>query len=129
MVSCSLPTNACDSSGAAELYQSVRCSKAIRGFRIFLKELGFPPNEPTTMFTDARVLIDGTRCKRVSTESKWASPRYAMMRYAERHGGIFLVKAPTADNLADITKKPLTGATFYKHRAAILCLLEPHPSS
>jgi hypothetical protein len=123
MVSCSLPTNACDSSGAAELYQSVRCAKAVRGIRIFLTELGFPNDSPTALFTDARVLIDGTRCKRVSSESKWVSPRYAMIRYAEQTRSIHINKVHTDENLADITTKPLTGAPFLRHRAAILGLI------
>ena len=43
MVSCNLHTNACDSSGAAELYQYVRCAKAITGLRIFLRQRGHAP--------------------------------------------------------------------------------------
>ena len=120
MVSCNLPANACDSSGAAELCQSVRCTKAIIGIRYFLRELGFAPTGPTLVYTDARVLIDGTRCKRVSTESKWVAPKYAMIHYAEKCKAIFLQKFPTADNFADITTKPLTGAPFFRHRLSIL---------
>ena len=127
MVSCSLPTLACDSSGAAELFQSVRCTKAVLGFRIFLKELGFMQPESTLIYTDAKVLIDGTRCRKVSNESKWVSPRYAMIRYAETSNAIRLIKFPTEDNFADITTKPLTGAPFEKHRAAILGLPKPQP--
>jgi len=127
MASCNLPSTVCDSSGAAELFQSVRCTKAILGFCIFLRELGFPPDGPTSVFTDARVLIDGTRCRRVSTESKWVAPRYAMIRRAEKSSAITLIKHPTAENFADITTKPLTGAPFSKHRASILGI--PHPPS
>jgi hypothetical protein len=122
LVSCNLPSTACDSSGAAELFQSVRCVKAITGIRSFLKELGFRQHRPTLVFTDARVLIDGTRCKRISFESKWVAPCMAMIRYAEKSKGIFLTKVPTAENLADIITKPLVGDAFIKHRAAILCL-------
>ena len=113
------PLTASDSFGAAELFQSVRCVKAITGIRSFLKELGF---SPTVVFTDARVLIDGTRYKRISFESKWVAPCMVMIRFAEKSKGIFLTKVPTAENLADIIAKPLIGETFIKHRAAILCL-------
>ena len=40
------------------------------GFRILLKELGFAPAGPTLVNSDARVLIDDTRCRKVSNESK-----------------------------------------------------------
>ena len=43
-----------------------------------------------------------------------------MLRYAEKSRSILITKVPTGDNLADITAKPLTGAPFLKHRAAIL---------
>jgi hypothetical protein len=45
-----------------------------------------------------------------------------MIRYAEQSRSILITKVGTADNLADITTKPLTGAPFFKHRAAILGL-------
>ena len=116
------PTNACDSSGAAELYQNVRCAKAIAGLRIFLRQIGRAPSGHTVVYTDARVLIDGTRCQRVSPESKWVSPRYAIIRHAEKVCCILLIKHPTPDNLADITTKPLTGALFDKFRYQLICL-------
>jgi hypothetical protein len=65
----------------AELHQAVRAMKAVMGYRILLKELGFAPTGATPINTDARVLINGTRCK-VSSESKWMSVRYAMTRRA-----------------------------------------------
>jgi hypothetical protein len=128
MVSCNLPANACDFSGAAELCQSVQCTKAIIGLRYFLRGLGFAPTGPTSIYTDARVLIDGTRCKRISTELKWVAPKYAMIHFAEKCKAIFLIKYPTADNFADITTKPLTGAPFFRHRLSILghTELSPH---
>ena len=77
MVSCSLPTNSCDPFGVAEVYQSVRYIKAIRGLRTFIRELGLTPVAPTEILIDARFLIDSTRCKRVSSESKWVAPATA----------------------------------------------------
>ena len=38
-------------------------------------------------------------------------PRYGMIRFAEQHGSIHLVKLPTASNFADITTKPLKNAS------------------
>ena len=43
-----------------------------------------------------------------------------MIHYAEKCKAIYLKKFPTADNFADITTKPLTGAPFFKHRLSIL---------
>ena len=92
------------------------------GFRILLKELGFAPSSSTAVHTDARVLIDGTRCRKVSNESKWMSVRYAMARRAEEVQAILLTKCPTACNMSEILTKPLTGDTFIRHRSGILGL-------
>ena len=43
-----------------------------------------------------------------------------MIVYAEKIKSIIIEKVHTDDNLANITTKPLTGATFRKHRDAIL---------
>ena len=88
-----------------------------------LKELGFAPTGTTLVNTDARVLIDGTRCRKVSTESKWMSVRYAMARRAEEVEAIHLNKCPTELNFSDIVTKPLTGQLYPRHRAAVLGLL------
>ena len=46
-----------------------------------------------------------------------------MIRYAEQTRSIHINKVHTDENLADITTKPLTGAPFLRHRAAILGLI------
>ena len=43
-----------------------------------------------------------------------------MIVHVEKIKSIIIEKVHTDDNLADITTKPLTGATFHKHRDAIL---------
>jgi hypothetical protein len=68
------------------------------------------------------VLIDGTHCRKVSNESKWVSTRYAMVRRAEELQAIRLMKCSTELNFSDILTKALTGASFFRHRAAILGL-------
>jgi len=60
-----------------------------------------------------------------SSSSKWVSPRYAIIRDAMKTDAIIFIKRPTTDNSTtdnstDITTKPFPGATFLKHRAAIL---------
>ena len=92
------------------------------GFRILLKELGFAPAGATLVNTDERVLIDDTRCRKVSNESKWMSVRYAMARRAEEVEAIQLNKCPTELNFSDIVTKLLTSQLFRRHRAAVLGL-------
>ena len=121
-VKCSLPNTVTEATGASELHQAVRVTKSVMGFRILLKELGFAPTGATLVNTDARVLIDGTRCRKVSNESKWMSVRYAMARRAEEVEAIHLTKCPTELNFSDIVTKPLTGQLFRRHRAAVLGL-------
>ena len=68
----------------AELHQAVRVIKAVAGIRIFLRELDLAPSAATMVFTDARVLLDGTNCRNVINEAKWVSTRLAMVRWAIR---------------------------------------------
>jgi hypothetical protein len=119
---CSLPNTVTEATGASELHQAVRAMKAVMGYRILLKELGFAPTGATPINTDARVLIDGTRCRKVSNESKWMSVRYAMTRRAEEVNAIHFQKFPTALDFSDIVTKPLTGQLFRRLRAAVLGL-------
>jgi hypothetical protein len=122
---CGAPATVAESSGVTELHQAVLCTKAVIGMRIFLRELERYPIGPTLTHTDAQVLLDGTHCRRVSKESKWVAPRYAMIRKAEADGAVVFQKIATQDNTADLFTKPLTGVIFAKHRAAVLGHLSP----
>ena len=122
---CGAPATVAESSGVTELHQAVLCTKAVIGMRIFLRELERYPIGPTLTHTDAQVLLDGTHCRRVSKESKWVAPRYAMIRKAEADGAVVFQKIATQDNTADMFTKPLTGVIFAKHRAAVLGHLSP----
>jgi len=119
---CTTPSKAADSSGVCELNQAVQCVKAVLGLRIFLRELDRPPVGPTMSFTDAQVLLDGTHCRKVSKESKWVAPRYAIVRKAEADGAVTVCKIGTSDNRADLFTKPLFGTPFERHRASVLGL-------
>ena len=70
------------STGAAELEQLARATKAVIGFRIFFRELmqSHLVLGPTPIFTDAQAVLDGTHCRRVSRESKWVCINLALIR-------------------------------------------------
>ena len=111
-----------DASGAAELFQASRAVKGVIGMRLLYRELGATQTAPTPLRTDAKVLVDGARCQKVSQESKWVATRYAMVREAQEDGSLVLVQWPTAENAAGLFTKPLTGEAFTRHRAIVLGL-------
>ena len=85
-------------------------------------DLGVGPLDPTTLWTDSQILLDGTHCERLSKSSRWLATRYAMIRFGIASGAIKPMKVSAEDNLADLLTKPLTGARFERLRAAVLGL-------
>jgi hypothetical protein len=83
------------------------------------------PVGPTPLHTDAKVVVDAVKNKRVSSEAKWVAPRYAMVRKAVDDGAVEIKKVDTRVNRADIFTKPLVGPIFIQHRAAVLGLRDP----
>jgi len=118
----SAPSMTAEASGVTELNQLVLCTKATTGLRVLYREISDPPPGPTSLLTDAQVLVDIAAGRKVSRESKWVAPRLAMVRYAVGAGTIMVVKVPTEENRADIFTKPLTGVAFETHRASVLGL-------
>ena len=101
---------------AAELFQASRAVKDVIGMRLLYRELGATQTAPTPLRTDAKVLVDGARCQKVSQESKWVATRYAMVREAQEDGSLVLVQWPTAENAADLFTKPLMGDPALRDR-------------
>ena len=62
------------------------------------------------------------RFERPMKASRFGAARYAMLRFGMENGQIVALKVDSLDNVADITTKPLTGESFFKHRATILGL-------
>jgi hypothetical protein len=95
--------------------------------RFFLRELRQPHlvADPTPMYTDAQVVLDGTSCRRVSRESKWISTRYAMVRKAMSDGAIEPRKCDTNANDANMLTKPVVGAEFPIAQARMMNLHGP----
>ena len=120
------PTEADDSSAAAELRMVVLASKYIVAARTIQRDLdlGIAPTLPTPLFTDADAVIGGRQAERMPKKSRWMAIRYAMLRWAERSRTLRLEHIHTLDNCADIMTKCLTGAAFRRHRATVLGL--PH---
>ena len=114
-----------DSPSAQELAMATTCYKYIMALRMMLYELRVgPPGavNPTPIYTDSQVLLDGAASERLSKSSRWLAARYAMMRRGRESRQIAPLKVAAEDNVADIVTKPLTGALFIKHREAILGL-------
>ena len=109
-------------SSGGELEQFLRCTKAALGVQIFFREahFGYLVKSPTPVHTDANVVLDGTHCRRVSSQSKCIATNYAMVRQAELDGAIIAVKCASEDNPADILTKPLTGASFARAEDLIM---------
>jgi hypothetical protein len=114
LVLCSTPRKPQSSTAASELSHIVRITKAITGLRVYMRELERREfiKGPTVLFTDAKVVLDGTHCRRVSREAKSVCASYAIVRQAMADGVVEMRKCDTADNIADIFTKPLTGAQF-----------------
>jgi len=112
---------AADSPGAQELLMATVAYRWSLSLRMLLADLGLDAElvEPTILWTDSQILLDGTRCERLGKSSRWLAARYAMIRFGIMCGAITACKRDAADNVSDIVTKPLTVATFAKHRATI----------
>ena len=114
---------AVDSAGGQELYMCTLAYKFTLAVRLLLNDLGLGEKlDPTPFFTDSSIVLDGTRCERLMKASRFGAARYAMLRFGMENGQIVALKVDSLDNVADITTKPLTGESFFKHRATILGL-------
>ena len=72
------------------------------------------------MYTDAKVVIDQTKCERLSRGSRWSAGRIAMIRYGVAAGAVDMLKCKSALNYADGATKPLALAPFLIFRDAVL---------
>ncbi len=120
--SCSLPKHVTTASGASELHQIARCTQAILGLRIFIRDLNMPQviAAPTPMFTDSQVVLDGAECRRASRESKWISVRYALVRTALDDKAVDPLKCPAETNDADCLTKSLCGPSFDRAQERVM---------
>jgi len=114
-----------DSPGAQELVIASLAYRWTLSLRMLLAdlELGMALLQPTPLWTDSQVVLDGTHCERLGKSSRWQSARHAMMRLGEASGIIDPRKRPAAEMVGDIVTKALAGAIFRKHRATIQGLL------
>ena len=121
---CRAQAMATDSPGAQELLMATLAYRWKLSLRMLLVdlEIGAELVDPTIVWTDSQILLDGTQCERLGKSSRWLAARYAMIRFGIQCGAIVARKRDGDDNVADIVTKPLTGAAFAKHRATILGL-------
>jgi hypothetical protein len=119
-----LPREPVDSSGAAELRLCTHALKYVIATRMLQTEmgLGVAPTVPSTFYTDAQAVVNGTALERLTRTSRWQAARYAMMRWGIETRSITLTKKDGILMVADILTKPLVGSRFATLRAAILGL-------
>ena len=84
----------------------------------------FPPPSPALVHMGALAALRGVEMERISQQSRYLAVRLAMIRQVADDGEIQLTKVPSAENLADIFTKPLTGKPFRHQRALVLGLDE-----
>jgi len=121
---CRAQALATDSPGAQGLLMTTLAYRWTLSLRMLLAdlEIGAELVDPTIIWTDSQILLDGTRCERLGKSSRWLAARYAMIRFGIQCGAITARKQEGAENVSDIVTKLLTGALFAKHRATILGL-------
>ena len=113
-----------DSPGAQELLMASLAYRWTLALRMLVADLdvGVGQDDPTPLWTDFQILLDGTNCERLGKSSRWLAARYAMIRFGIACRAIFPRKCPAAENVADIVTKPLAGVAYARHRATILGL-------
>ena len=119
-----LPREAVDSTGAAELRLCTHALKYVVAVRMLQTELnlGVAPTKPTVFATDAQAVIAGAGLERITRTSRWQAARYGMMRWGIETHSIELTKKDGILMVADILTKPVTGAHFHALRSVILGL-------
>ena len=109
---------------AAELHATTVALKytvAIRTLHSEL-ELDVAPTEPTSLYTDAQAVTDGSSMERMTRATRWLAAKYAMVRWGIACRAIALGIVSSKDQIADIVTKPLVGMRFYSLRVRVLGL-------
>jgi len=124
-----LPKTPSDSTGAAELILCTHALKVVIAVRLLQAELriGVAPTTTTDFFTDAKAVVEGAALERLTRTSRWLSMRYAMMRWGLACKVISLRQKPAADNVGDLTTKPVVGYLFKRLRSRLMGLRPLHP--
>ena len=70
---CKAQEIATDSTGAQELVMATTCYKYVAALRMLLLDMrvGAEQIDPTPMYTDSQILLDGTDCERLVKSSRW----------------------------------------------------------
>ena len=82
--------------------------------------MGVAPTQPTPLYLDATVVLDGFECERITRDSRWMAMRYAMIRWGKACATIDPRKLDTECNPADGYTKCLTGPAFIRTRNRLL---------
>jgi hypothetical protein len=124
---CVAPRAGDDSSGAAELRLATLAYKHTLAARFIQTELGVgvAPTQPTPLYLDSTVVLDGFDCERITRDSRWMAMRYAMIRWGKTCATIAPRKLDSSDNPADGNTKCLTGPAFIAARNRLLGYPQP----
>jgi hypothetical protein len=94
---------------------------AIRTFQSEL-DLDVAPTEPSSLYTDAQAVTDGSNMERMTRATRWLAAKYAMVRWGIACRAIALGQVSSEDIIADFVTKPLVGIRCYSLRARVLGL-------
>jgi len=113
------------SSTAAEYVALTDCCREIHYLRDLLEFFRRAELEPTPIFEDNQGAIDLSKNSIHHRRSKHIDVRYHWIRQSQRLGIVLARKVDTSANIADIFTKPVDGATFARHVAALMSYASP----
>ena len=76
-------------------------------------DIGVGPTEPTSIFTDAKAVTDGSHLEKPTRSSRRLATKYAIIRWGIALRAIRLARVEAGAQTADILTKPLVGDEFY----------------
>ena len=98
------------------------CATFIVFIRNLLAELGFPQEQPTTLYMDNKAAVALAHNPHSYQKTKHLARRHHYLRECVEHGEIAVRQIPTNFNVSDIFTKALEPKKFRLFRAALMNL-------
>jgi len=95
------------SSTESEYVAAAHTVQQVKWIRALLKDLGFPQDQPTTVFEDNQACIKMIENETETQRTKHIDIKYHFLKHEQKNGVVKFVYMPTEDNLADLFTKPL----------------------
>ena len=112
----SIATSSCH----AEIIAASETAKEAKFYREFIAEMGFPQDEPTTMYVDNTATVNLAYNPEYHNRTKHIDRRHFYVREQVEDHTLCVRYVQSADNLADFFTKPLPPKTFFKLRDKIM---------